>query len=151
MKKLIVFRHGAYDEKTGRLDEDGREWLVRVAERVKPHLEGRVRILSSTAPRAVDSAEVLAAQLGLEGVEQHLVLWSDNEHRMNLPGVGTLVFQCSFDVEVLILVTHLEYAESFPTYFAEEMLHSDIEPYQVSYGCARVIDCEERTEIAYLS
>ena len=151
MKKLIVCRHGNYgDDK--RLDASGREQMRQLASQLRLHLSGcAVRVLSSTAPRAVDSAETLIRALALDGLsdfELHPVLWSDEERRENLSAALELVRTKFEGIDVLVLVTHFEYAEGFPSFFARRVLDADIRHRNVAKGGARVIDCIDKKEVA---
>lgn len=151
MKKLVVCRHGNYDEDK-RLDASGRVQMGSLAHLLKPHLSGHsVRVLSSTAPRAVDSSVALLRELAIEGLcdfETNPVLWSDEEHRKDLPAALELVRTKFEGIDVLILVTHFEYAEDFPSYFASRVLGTGIRHRNVTKGGARIIDCIKKVEVA---
>lgn len=79
MKHLFVARHGNYGY-DNRLDNVGREQMTDLSRSIKGVLgDNSAYIVSSTAPRALDSAEVLTSQLGLEGFEELLYLWEGGD------------------------------------------------------------------------
>ncbi|MFH1212055.1 MAG: phosphoglycerate mutase family protein [Candidatus Woesearchaeota archaeon] len=79
MKHLFVARHGSYG-KDGRINDAGREQMKALAAVIKGILVGSpAHIVSSTASRALDSAQVLAEELGLSGVEQELYIWGGGD------------------------------------------------------------------------
>lgn len=147
MRHLIVVRHGqyGYDE---RLNERGRTQICALAEKLKPFMDGStVCILTSTADRARESAEILGSSFGI-GFEEHEILWSEECHPEDLPGTLELVRSRKDKADVLILVTHLEYAEDFPTYFALEELGTSMGPSRsVEKGEACLLDCSKKTLI----
>lgn len=71
MKHLLLARHGDYDGGSKRLNERGREQAIRLSEAI---LEcwGDVPLVlvTSTAPRAIDSAEAIAKRLGLSAFDE---------------------------------------------------------------------------------
>lgn len=145
MQRLIIVRHGEYGG-NDRLSEYGKEQITQLGEKLKATVNGgRVVILSSVAARAVDSAEILGKTFGVE-FEQHDVLWSENRHRENLPKALELVRSKKDDADILVLVTHLEYVERFPSYFGEEELGNPSFPHrEISKGTAWDIDCNQKT------
>jgi phosphohistidine phosphatase SixA len=146
MQKLIVVRHGDYGY-NDRLSDFGKRQMQNIATQLKPHVDGKkVVVLSSVAERATDSADIITEQLGVPGYESHDVLWSENRHPENLPKAVELVQQHA-DTDVLILVTHLEYAERFPNHFLHTVLSTKdtFAARKVEKGQAIIIDCDNKT------
>lgn len=145
MQRLILIRHGVYGY-DDRLNETGRQQMNEIAKKLQPTLNGgRVALLTSVAARARESADIIGKLIGVEP-EEHDVLWSENRHRENLPKALELVRSKKDVVDVLILVTHLEYTERFPRYFAQEELGGGTFPHrEVAKGEAWDIDCEQKT------
>ncbi len=143
MKRLIVVRHANYKGDMT-ISESGVRQMKELARRLKQHVEGRVvRMLTSTAPRAIGSADVLAASLNLSGYIEALSLRKDDEHWSDLREVLKLVREQLQDVDVLIVVTHLDHAEELPSFFAEEVLGKQgINPVGLMKGNAVIVDCE---------
>lgn len=82
MKKLALVRHGEYDRETGHINSWGREQLNAVGMSLKSvMLPGETNlILSSSCPRAVDSAEIIADIL-YASFQRFEILWSDRSER----------------------------------------------------------------------
>ena len=144
MKKLIVARHGSYGEDM-RISSAGREQMVKLAETLKKHIDGcKVVMLSSSAPRAADSAEVLAGLINVP-FKEYEVLWSDNRHRRNDQAVLDLIESKKGDADVVIIVTHIEYTDSFPSFYARKVLNAQIFSYGIGKGEAQILDCGQKT------
>ncbi len=101
-------------------------------------------ILTSTAPRAQQSAEVLARILNAPS-EEHPVLWSDSQHRENFGAVLALIQERQESKETLVLVTHLEYGERFPRFFGEKELGVAWGVMRPHYAEGCFIDVEAKT------
>lgn len=143
MKQLIIARHG--HDINGLLSDRGRIQVGLLAEKFNPLINGAsVLILSSTADRAQKSAEILGAAFGVE-FEKHEILWSGGSHFENLPAALELVKSYKDKADVLILVTHYEYTERFPGYFAEQEWKIRFQGQPLGNGEAWIIDCLERT------
>jgi len=66
VKKLVIIRHGAYGN-DGCLNEFGKGQIKSLAEKLREHMSGdKVVLLSSTANRARQSAEIISSVLGVE-------------------------------------------------------------------------------------
>lgn len=142
MKKLIIARHGAYGDDLN-LSPFGQQQMMSLAKQIKGHINGdRVVILSSTAPRAQQSAEILAQHLGV--IHQlHDLLWSDSDHPHDHHEALKLVRTHKDSVDVIVLVTHLEYGEEFPQFFSNRELNGTrMDGNGIGKGQAWIIDCE---------
>lgn len=141
MKKLIVVRH-APDGIGDRISDAGRAQMFRLAERIARHVDGSLRLLTSTTGRARASAEVLACYFLVE-IEEHEILWSERMRPMNLPGAFDLLHKK--DADTIIVVTHQEYAEYLPGYVSKRkfgVVTPLFDP--VPKGGAVVLDCEHQ-------
>lgn len=130
MKHLFIARHGKYGY-DDRLDDYGRQQMEKLGNAMKEILNGSsAHIISSTALRALDSSEVLKAQLELPGFEQIPYLWSGSDapkdsyywdSRDNrLEKLMGVVGERRDKADGLVVVTHLEIARDFPSYFLKE-------------------------------
>lgn len=150
IRHLFIARHGNYGQDSG-LDESGRQQMENLAEVMKEILNGDTAyIVSSTAPSASDSAEVLAAELSLQDFEKTLSLWSGRDsplgkHDADLEGLMELVNKNRDKAEGLILVTHYEVVDEFPMYFWEKEFGSVEHIPRPSKGEAVYINLEEKT------
>ena len=146
MKKLIVVRHGLYSNLPGfPLSDAGRKQMASLGSQIRAqHTNGTTpRILSSIAPRAKESAEILAAILGAE-VELEEALWSENGRPVQLDKVLS-VLSNNGNIDVVIVVTHLEYTYELPEAFGEKVLGARlVTDRELNKGDAWVIDCVEK-------
>lgn len=143
MKLLAVVRHGDYNGP--RLSDYGRNQMKALGEKLQTRINGSpILLLTSIAGRAKESAEVLGSVLGV-GFEEHEILWSENSHRENFPGALELVRSRKDEVDVLILVTHYEYVEGFPTYFASREMGAELYSNLIGKGEAWILDIQQKT------
>ena len=140
LKVLIVVRHADYDYSSGHITNFGRENMDSLGLMLRKALGAQksIRMLSSTAPRAIDTSDVLARNLELDGYIQEEVLWSDEDHRARYRQVVSLVEQHADGVDVLIVVTHLEHGEHLPAYYWKKGMTGSIRA--LSKGEAAVLD-----------
>lgn len=144
LRFLVVARHGDYGGDDN-LSQRGAEQMRNLAEKMLSIVDGsKIILLSSTARRASQSAEVISQVLKVP-FEEHEVLWSENCHPENEAELLELVRARKPENQAMILVTHLEYAEYFPTYFARHELGMKLEggcwPPIPKKGQACLIDC----------
>jgi len=144
MKKLIVVRHGEYGP-TISLNNLERNQIGSLTDRLHRLVDGAsILLLSSTALRASESADILGKAFHVE-VESHYFLWSANRYKVDFPAVLELVQSRQDMADVIILVTHLEYVEGFPAYFCERVLGIRCYTHSIGKGQAVVIDCQNKT------
>lgn len=111
--KIILIRHGAYDDKKN-LSSKGKEQYILLSEFLKLILEGNINLISSPAPRAIQSAEVLGNNLKLK-IDTYYQLWSDNNHPYDFDWFESLLKARELEgCDTLIIVSHLEYVQDFP-------------------------------------
>lgn len=152
MKHLFVVRHGKYGS-DNRINDSGRQQMEALGKSIKEILNGSsIHLLSSTAPRALDSSEVLITQLALPKFEQVLYLWSGSDAPKDSyywnPSVNKLmelIAERKDKAEGIIMMTHLEVAEEFPTHFLRKELGQDKSVGEVLKGQAVHLDLEKRT------
>lgn len=142
-KLLIVCRHGAYDDVTDHLNADGRWQFEALANCLKPVIGDRtVCILSSTADRALESAEILQNAFGLNAIERHELLWSESGRRPRYDETKILVSRKFLTSDVVILVTHLEYTRGFSDHFITETVRKSLGSFELEKGQARVTSAD---------
>lgn len=144
MKTLAILRHGSYSESSGLLNSSGQEQMRTIAQKLKPVINGgTVRIITSTAPRAIHSSEILGGELGVKA-EPHEVLWSDNGHDPDFDRALALIREQDAH-ETVVVVTHLEYSEELAFLFGEKVLGVRNFPrHNTEKGEAWVIDVESK-------
>ncbi len=145
--KLLIVRHGAYNEDNMHdmhLSDAGKTQLNGLSKKIVAMVgDKKAAILSSTAHCAHESAAIIAERIGCD-FEKHEILWSERDHPDNFPGTLDLIRPYLDDTDVLIMVTHYEYVEDFPRYFAKEQLQADIYSHLISKGMMWVLDWSEK-------
>lgn len=130
--KVAIIRHG----QKGRdelLTEAGKTQIQTVGIQLSRHLQtGELAaILSSTAPRAMQSSEILSHILQAP-IEFHDILWPLGNREQDYPAVYQLLKSLRSKVELAVIVTHDAYVHGFPDFltlqdFGEECLPPGIE------------------------
>lgn len=148
MKTLVVARHGAYTYRDGEyhLSDFGRDQIELLAGALETTINGQsVALLTSTAPRAKESAEVLGKKIDVEP-QEHELLRSEGGRPMDIDGVIALI-QEHENFDIVIIMTHYEYSEFLPRPFAEKVLGTTdgFPRYATNKGEAWVVDCDART------
>lgn len=142
LKKIIVVRHGYYQG--AMLTEEGRQQIGRLGKELASRVNGSsIALLSSVAGRAVDTSKILAASLGDLKFEEYICLYSfgclSNE---NFQGALELIKEKGVEHEVVILSSHLEFIDQFPTRWGKTR-GFDIKCWSdTPKGTARIIDVE---------
>jgi phosphohistidine phosphatase SixA len=153
MKLLILVRHGERGDDY-HIGEKGRLQISALGVNLKRIIDGmKVKILSSSALRAVDSAEILARQFGVKEFMRHDLLWSGTDKKIDprFPGDEQYqelveLLQADDGCDVVIVVTHLEFTEDFPFYYGMNVLKGVSFPYsEIPNGTAWMIDVVEKT------
>ncbi len=138
MKKLIVVRHGE-DGAFGALSQNGFEQIQALAKKLNEIVNGlSVFVFTSPTLRTKETAKIISKTLNTEyKVEECL------EHEEDF--ADSLKLVRSRVEDVVILVTHLEYTEWFPSYFAKENMGIYLKSYGIDKGRAWIVDCENKT------
>ncbi len=142
MKNIIIVRHGKYG-RDGNLNEEGQSQIRSLAENIREHLGYSNIIISSPAPIARQSADILADIFGIT-LEEHKVLYSKGYESVNLGETFELI-ESKKEVDTIIVVTHLEYTEELPSCLANELFRKKIESEAVEKGHAWLLDCIDET------
>jgi phosphohistidine phosphatase SixA len=147
MKKILIVRHGYYS--VSDLTSTGREQMKDLGMAIKSLMNGdSIEVKSSTAPRAKQSAKILAEILGVSFTE-HEFLWSGPDSprgcRVDLDKALKIIQGSRADV--VILVTHLEYSEYLPTHLGKKICGKDhgFPSEETGKGEAWFIDCQAGT------
>ena len=143
MRRLIIVRHGRY-RTDGSLSLFGRESIRELVCRLESLVdEGPILVLSSSAKRAYESANILAEALEAD-FESSDVLWSEQYRPARPDTVLSMILSRADDYETVIVVTHLEYVQTLPTHFSKRVLACELRLDHLRRGGACVIDCERR-------
>ncbi len=146
MKKIVIARHGecGFDFK---LNTRGEVQMALLAKELEQRIGGgKILILSSPVNRARESAAILSSHFRTD-VRHYHALWSGCDQPVDLLTTLNLVRKHKENTDALILVTHLEFTEQFPKFFAEnelEAIHDSIDRFHgvgLNNGQAWMIDC----------
>ncbi|MES2215889.1 MAG: phosphoglycerate mutase family protein [Patescibacteria group bacterium] len=146
LEYVTFARHGECDD-GGNLNDWGVSQIEDLGRQLEPLLHGgTVRIISSTAPRATQSAEILSRVFAAP-VESYRFLWSGPSSpfwsEYDLKAAADLV--CQSTASRVIMITHKEYVLELPHWFGENMLGEGRYPSaDLPHGGAVVIDCKKR-------
>ncbi len=156
MKHLFLARHGEYDEDY-RLNPAGEAQIKDLAVAIQEVRIGSLYIISSTAPRALDSAELLSSELDLGRIEPLDFLWTGDGPKFNMekhsynkwgPRLMQIINEREevADPDGLIIMTHYEVTEFLPRYFSKNVFGQETsirDP--VEKGNAYHFDLEKKT------
>jgi broad specificity phosphatase PhoE len=137
LNTLIFARHGEYVRRSDQLTEIGKQQIVNLCERLRPHLKGEVAVFSSNSLRAWESAGILA-----EGCEAILFVYPEFSALEGYnPEQALRILERQKDIEVGIVMTDFEFIEMFTDFLAEHAKFPDsIKGTYLSKGEAMVID-----------
>ena len=133
MKHLFMVRHGKYDSKTGNLTNWGRTQineLARQMNRACGGLESSFYLLSSSAPRAEQTAEIIADALGLDSVDRdgRLLNEEDKLREKEIKLIDTMLAPYRTAYDGIVVATHYSVVKSYSEYLLEnEFGKSDVE------------------------
>lgn len=138
--KLLLVRHGDYYNHNQRLNVNGVEQITSIASKLAQIVrDQRIQIISSTAKRASESADIIAKTLNCN-YEQNEIFWSEDKHPEDFVSALNIIKSYSDTTDAIIIVTHFEYMAWFPRYFAREYLGKHIESYAIDKGSMWVLD-----------
>ncbi len=142
MKKLIIIRHGACGS-DDRLSNEGRRQISDLTHLLQNEIfNASVCILTSPTDRTYESADIIGSFFKVSP-EKNDCLWDDNHHRGDHKKTLELI-RLKPNFEVIVLVTHMDFAVFFPEFFGKEELQTQITPKRVGYGQALIIDCNTK-------
>lgn len=149
-KKLFLIRHGDpnYDKDQNDLglSDSGKEQINKLALVLSKNLGKRPVILwTSSAPRAIETAEIIKKFLNVEMFEMKEKLWSDNKHTQDFEWFEKEINRHHQNKSVLIIISHLEYVQRFPSF-----LNSYFELNNSDRACGVLIEDDTRIkEVVY--
>lgn len=160
MKHIFIARHAFYGD-DDRIDSIGKRQAQTLSEAIKQITNGgSVHIISSTAPRALDTAEILASNLGVQKIEQMEYLWAaddapkgtfeqDIDH--GYATLDSIIKKRENLADSLVMMTHLGILDTYPRHFLDVFLNlkMHIDPNdpltRIPTGYALHADLEART------
>lgn len=114
-KKVVILRHGHYNSSDWWLTESWEKYAINKWEELRKVIwevsQSQIQILSSTAPRAVWTANWIKTWMWAEETQIQLLeeLWDDNSHYWNLDRVIDFINSLPPHL-ALIIITHLDFA-----------------------------------------
>lgn len=145
LEQICIVRHGIYGS-DDRISDEGKDQMRQLASALKECWTGLapITLLTSTAPRAQDSAEILEGILTPAAIASYDCLWSGGDSRHtrkygDMPAVHKLVTEHGPSAKGLILVTHLEVSEDYPSYFFQTELKREQHFKELRKGSAYLI------------
>jgi phosphohistidine phosphatase SixA len=145
MKKLIVIRHPKYDNNPEKMNVAGAKQLQFLLPELKRHVNSKAIVLSSNQPRAAQPAKIIAQNFNIQQMIESEILWSENSKPNENDKALSLIKESKGQAEVVIIVTHFEYCNSFPRYFFEHFLGFKENVKFFDKGEACVIDCKNKS------
>ncbi|QQS22701.1 histidine phosphatase family protein [bacterium] len=113
---IFLVRHAAYaNGPNPGLSECGKEQSLRLAKKIKRSINEagcEITIWSSSANRAVETAQIIRQEMQLAEMIVEEKLWSDNSHREDFEWLKQKLE--GHKGGVLIIVSHFEYVRLFP-------------------------------------
>lgn len=148
LRYLLIARHGKFFINSGELSEEGRRQAEILAKKIvelrKTHLVGcdckKTVIISSPEKRTSHSAAIISKIVEVPFKENEIL-----SGKGNVCDIRELVIKEAEenDAEIIILVTHGEFTESFPIFFglSELDLNPEIQLPKPDWGQAIGLDC----------
>ncbi len=148
--KIILVRHGEYGGPEARLSNSGINQIKTLGEKIKNIIneERSICIFSSPFNRTMESSKIIGDILGVEKIENcPLLILKEDPKENDFQKILDLVHSQIEDmVEILILVTHMEYTNAFPEYLSEEEFNGiNLKIPGVLKGQAIVINYNDQT------
>lgn len=132
MNTIMILRHGHFISGTEDLSSEGVKQVKSLLVKIQEYLEkSKTVILSSDAPRAVQSASLLSKYLKIP-IGFSRCLWADDRHKENTElAVDTIIqYATQQSADVVIVVTHFEYTGSLPNLISQKITGKCILPHE---------------------
>lgn len=122
MRQLVVVRHGHLDPDQT-LNEYGKIKIAELGQRLKPFLvDHAVRVVTSLAAAAADSAKILAKIFDAAGPKTIDLLFSDAEHPPDIATTVAAILKEGETADALIVMTHHDQVRALPSAICERTL-----------------------------
>lgn len=148
MEHVFIVRHGDFDSKTRKLTDLGKKQIAKVAIQIRNLLGTKSSVIvTSTAPRALESSEIISDTTKTQDCVPMEFLWSHPDdapsgayyHNQD-PSKVMQILQPLMHKDVIILVSHHEVVNQFPKYFMQEMFGKTLSCPKLEKGEALHID-----------
>jgi phosphohistidine phosphatase SixA len=150
LQRIIIARHGAYIGSNGELvlSNEGKRQATRLAEKLKGVATGKTVVITSSARRAVETAEIIARALSVPYMPTE-ALWTDALHdgvrNADLPPI---IERFAEGATTAIIVAHFDHGFALADRLAEHFLDSyELHGKQESLGHAEACVLDLKTKI----
>ncbi len=145
MRYLVFVRHG-HSDATGNLSQEGKADILQTAKKLAQLVGDQgVLILSSTAPRAAETTEVLREVFQAARRQDHGVLWKDDSHHQEPNAALHLIRERAGSAEIILLVGHHGHKYLLPNYVHQVLSANMPEIPDIEKGHAQVLDVVHKT------
>ena len=129
MKHLFIIRHGVYESSD--LTGYGQLQIARIAEEMKAIIGAAYNghyLLSSTAPRAEQSGEIIAKAFGIGIFDRDQRLWTgggENLSENQLKAIDTMIAPHKDKNDIVTITAHYEVVGSYPGHIVKTLFGRD--------------------------
>ena len=135
MENLFVIRHGNYSKENGNLTSFGQDQIGILTNKIKNlSLGTNAVIITSTAPRALQTSDIIRNILSIPDIVREPFIWSHPDDAPQLsyykdqdPSKVMDIVKKFMHNDVVILVSHYEVVNQFPKFFAKEVWNKDLD------------------------
>jgi phosphohistidine phosphatase SixA len=126
MKHLFIIRHGEPGV-NGNLTQTGMNQINRIVRDMKSIVgenNGTHYLLSSPAPKAEQSAQIIADGFGLKEFDRNYDIWTSRGNNLSqeeLEAVDDMIIPYKDNHDILTIVSHYELVGSYPEYIAKKL------------------------------
>lgn len=149
MKHLFIVRHGNYGMRD--LTESGISQIKQITKDMRiivgKNYSGYY-LLSSTAPRAEQTADIIAKAFGLERFDRNNKLWTRGGEDLsleNLEEIDGMIAPHQEKHDIVTIVTHEEVVLSYPEYCLKQLLSKDDKIGYIDKGEGIHLNLERKT------
>ncbi len=145
MRKLILIRHGNYDSNR-HLNPEGRQQIFEVIKKLKIFIRDKsLIVLTSTADRAIESAQIITSFFDCELLTFDLLhIEDDNCSGLDVQEIINLIHLYDQEKEIIILVTHHPCLREFCQHFSTLELNTSLTTKTPGFGEVMIIDCVKK-------
>jgi phosphohistidine phosphatase SixA len=157
LNKLLIVRHGDYDERTNALNEVGKKQMSDLGEQIREIKDKEklsTLIITSTAFRAVESAEILTGIINAPVEKNNLLFYytpSPKTSATDLQAISNLIDLKGKNIDMLILVTHIELCRELPVFIGRNKLNQGWAEEPIGKGEGWVIDLKAKSKNLLMS
>lgn len=139
MKYLAIVRHGEFSEGETKLNKIGKEQMLNLVPLLEPL---NPCVYSSTGPRSIESASILAEVLNKEF--EPIQFFGSRTRGEEVQSYRDAYRFLDVRIENVLVVTKGEWANEFIPYFCKKALNLDVSVYSLERGTGVLIDCGKK-------